>query len=129
MKFWEAMKALEEGKKVRCKDFEILNLYIYKYDDNGITYSEGPGTCDLFWSFFKDWEIYEKPPITHSFSSIVRLAKEGKIKKFRRQSWDDQRYSYFWCDDYKTVMVACELPGAACFRLQDFDALDWIAVN
>ena len=56
MKFWEAMKAMEEGKKVRKKIWDedcyltIKNNYIVdKWDDDKITFSlDG------------DWEIYEE---------------------------------------------------------------------
>ena len=56
MKFWEAMKALEEGKKVRKKTWNEdcyltikNNHFVDEWDDDEITFSlDG------------DWEIYEE---------------------------------------------------------------------
>lgn len=125
MKFWEAMKCLEEGKKVRCKDWPDKKRY-HISDANLLMVSSFSIFVD---EVYKEWEIYEEPPMTHSFPLIIRLAREGKIKKFRRHSWDDEHYSYFWCDEWKTIRFHTSLCDSATFLLEDIEALDWIEVK
>lgn len=59
MKFWEAMKSMEEGKKVRNKDW-TEEQYIYLTADNEM-FDEDDGRC--FLSFIgekgSEWEIYD----------------------------------------------------------------------
>lgn len=57
VKFWQAMKELEEGKKVRCKDWASDTWIDRKGDDSR---EEKPS---LYWTqcVNKEWELYEEP--------------------------------------------------------------------
>ncbi len=59
MKFWEAMKSMEEGKKVRNKDWTD-EQYIYLTADNEI-FDEHNNECYLNFIGTKDseWEVYD----------------------------------------------------------------------
>lgn len=59
MKFWEAMKEMEKGKKVRNKDWTD-EQYIYLTADNEI-FDEHNNECYLNFIGTKDseWEIYD----------------------------------------------------------------------
>ena len=58
MKFWEAIKALEEGKRIRCKNWD-LNNYIFMDSDKKVLDQYGHScTSFLFDSINKEWEEY-----------------------------------------------------------------------
>lgn len=118
MRFHEAMKLLEEGKKVRCKEW-VEEYFISSSEEN---LSEG---MDIFWFHEKEWELYEEPKKTYTFAEVVRGLKEGK--KFTRKGWGD-------------VFVKLEnhmifsYTGDACLGIrwfsfiEDLEATDWVEV-
>jgi hypothetical protein len=57
MKFWEAMKALEEGYKVR-KVIWDPDIYIYLSENKVLWWDGDPYPCK--YDFEKDWEICNK---------------------------------------------------------------------
>lgn len=76
MKFWEAMKALEEGKKIRCKTWK-------KGAYECIETSKLPrciSTLELHTEY--EWELYEEPEKTYTFQEVIKGLKEGR--KYRR---------------------------------------------
>ena len=118
MKFWEAAKALQEGKKVRGVEW-IAGMYI-----DSISYSDGDSVDFLsFREAFKvEWELYEEPVKTYSFAEALVLMKEGiKLRRphFREYSavcigkWGRIR----WCsgDNYP-------------ISIQDIEADDWTII-
>lgn len=69
MKFWEAMKALEEGKKVRCTEW-LPALYI-----DLSFFKENDGLNAIECSDFKgDWELYKEPEPTFSSKDSLKAA-------------------------------------------------------
>lgn len=82
MKFWEAMKALEEGKKVRGKS----------WDQDLWADSDSTRIYFTFSSASKEeWEIYAEPEKMYSFMEAIEGM--GKRKKFRRYSlWNEDEY-------------------------------------
>lgn len=62
MKFSEAMKHLEDGKKVRPKNADNKGLYFYKgTDEIESSFSHNhAGTACITW-FDSEWELYEEP--------------------------------------------------------------------
>ena len=58
MKFWEAMKALEEGKKVRCRGWES-NQAIFKLNDCIAKLNDTTQNWHLYHG--DEWELYEEP--------------------------------------------------------------------
>lgn len=81
MKFWEAMKALEEGKKVRRSYWEKDN-YIYIDSDN-ILRDNYDDPQDLYYipNDDDDWEIYEgkKEIIDDKFKQLYNLVVNEQI--------------------------------------------------
>lgn len=74
MKFWEAMKALDEGKKVRQEAWVDKDLYIKKDFDGSIR--DGAGIPYGSWIYVADdWEIYEEPYVTALLDRIEELEK------------------------------------------------------
>ena len=114
MKFWEAMKALEEGKRVRKKNWNKQSWIDRNSSHCGQTYEIPlPPSGD-------EWELYEEPERTLSFLEVVAGLKEGK--KFRRMSWHSE------------FIVKIEpMTGFILFSQpifpQDFLANDWIEVR
>lgn len=102
MKFSAAMKALEEGKKVRCHRWG-RDGHIDKHSDVSIHCYERDG----------EWELYEEPEKLLSFAEVVVGLKEGK--KFRRKHW--------------TAWVGLEHLDVLRFSIEDFEATDWIEVK
>jgi hypothetical protein len=78
MKPWEAVKALEEGKKVRIKNWNV-NSYIYM---NGLDiYDHNDNKCftSIVNLLINDWELYEE-------SKRLRDLEVGKLFKVKNGS-------------------------------------------
>lgn len=60
MKFWEAMKLLEEGKKVRSTIWN-KNIYIWKNEEGDYVNEENEllGHCIKVYDMNIEWEIYD----------------------------------------------------------------------
>lgn len=60
MKYWEAMKLIDEGKKVRHKSWAD-GCYIYKDDLGNVVNSDDDPYVEIFNYSFNDyhWEIYD----------------------------------------------------------------------
>lgn len=69
MRFYEAMKLLEEGKKVRRTNWS-KEQYIYK-NENDTAKNEDGSEYDFTWSICGEWEEYIEPG-------------EGKIEKMNQ---------------------------------------------
>lgn len=73
MKFWEAMKCLEEGKKVRRKTWE--NEYIY-LDEHNVIMNEEDEPIEYIGNK-DDWEIYEhKKDVDEKFKELYHYLKD-----------------------------------------------------
>lgn len=60
MKYWEAMKLIDEGKKVKHKSWAD-GCYIYKDDLGNVVCADGEQYVETFYYSFNDyhWEIYD----------------------------------------------------------------------
>lgn len=103
MKNWEALKALQEGKKVwRGESFSLLSpkscwSQIFDYDDG--------------------WELYEEPG--HDWAWACKQLKDGYTVQRRGQ--------FPICANGFGVVAFAERFGKhACFELSDFYATDWV---
>lgn len=117
MKFLEAIKALEEGKKIRCKSW-----------GNGVWVSknldwEGQTDTFLIRCSKEEWELYEEPPKMLSFPEVLEGLKKGK--KFRRKCWNEINYIYA----HGVVQIMRIKWTTANIFLEDFEAKDWIEVK
>lgn len=72
MKFYQAMKSLEEGKKVRCKSW---SEGIFLYDGQSSLYHTP--LCYMS-EVHKEWELYEEHQTTYTFAEVVKGLREGK---------------------------------------------------
>ena len=111
MKFLEAMRIFQEGKKVRSKLWKpgiVLELkpslyFLMDYED-----------------IQAEWEILEEPKL--SFAEMVKGLREGK--KYKRSKWlatlpIETLGSQHICNDI----------GKVHLKLEDFEATDWIEVH
>ena len=106
MRFSEAMKALEEGKKVR-----LCTWHERDYLDN----SETGGNIEHLsipwpWCNVNLWEIYQEPVKTYSFQDIIPFINKGKVVKRKSQDW---------------ILPVDNMRGM-CVRFEDMKANDWI---
>lgn len=121
MKFWEAMKAIEEGKKVRLIDRSVDSSI---YSEDNISYALAE--CSARWIdilIHYEWELYEKPQKTYTFMEVIRGLKEGK--KFKRPTWKET--NFFWSNHSILVNELNEIGHFLIF--DDFEATDWIEVK
>lgn len=127
MKFWEAIKALEDGNKIRCKDWPggyYLYAQLNVYDERILVDEE----CRAIFSAIhvdKEWEIYQDPVKTYSFMESMELLKEGK--KVKRKEWHSgwltiERSCICHQDEYMD-------PAPRHFYLKDIEASDWVVVE
>lgn len=129
MKFWEAMKALEEGKKVRCKTWSKGgNIYIeLPIGSPNKFLSESGRSAQLCISsdlhLFDEWELYEEPVKTYSFIEILPFLKDGK--KARRNCFRGDAHIYL----KKTGRISWSNGDNFPFSFQDFEVTDWILVE
>lgn len=75
MKFWQAMKALENGLAVKRMD---LLEPLLPADIQGSEYEM---------DFSTEWELYSSPL---TFTEIMQYVQEGD--KFKRKEWPDELY-------------------------------------
>lgn len=101
MKFSEVVKALEEGKKIKLKNWK--NAYWYSKDGILINHDEvgeeSPTTelfpVDILWILADDWEIMEEPLETFSFGDAVNFLKAGK--RVARKNWEEENTFLVLC--------------------------------
>lgn len=114
MKFWEIMRAFDEGKKVRCKDWKpnhfISRIRWFKYEIN-------------IEEIVSDWELYEEPVQLLSFTDVVKGL--NKRKKFRRKVWEFDSFI-----TQRGGAIVNEANDIGNFLLlEDYEATDWVEVK
>lgn len=118
MKFSAAIKALEEGKKIRCCLWEKGEFW-----SSYSTFKEVWSDCEyrVKRMMKEEWELYEEPQKTYSFAEVVKGLREGK--KFRRTK------DHISMDARENGSVQYSGVGLARgFFLEDFEATDWVEV-
>jgi len=110
MKFWEAMKALEEGKSVRCN---LFGEGRYVSDGHSLSAACSALFLSLHEIMNADWKVYEEPVPTYSFMEMIDLLKKGK--KFKREG--------------SICIVEIGRTDVIGFMLHDIEANDWILVE
>lgn len=121
MKFHEAMKQLEEGRKVRRSDWSSE-----KWIAMGGCECAGSDCCLYYMrpkNFEYEWELYEEPQKLLSFDMVVKGLREEK--KFRRKDWG---VSKFISQRSGAIVNECNDIGNF-FLLEDYEANDWIEVH
>lgn len=120
MKFWEAMKALEEGKKVKRNDLHE-DRFLSKDAITGTEYEIDITT---------EWELKNL-----SFAEVVLGLKEGKERWYMRKEWVGMHIQY-WppdaernCNGGIVVFGNDMILNHVFFNCEDFEATDWIEVE
>ncbi len=125
MKFWEAMKALDEGKRITLPVWADQDYYISTqggrlHDSNGN--SVGPYENWLF----MDWELYQEP--SHDWTWAKEQLRAGNRVAQRysiKTSWYldyDRSDDIVWVRYYDNR----EAPTEKWVSFEDEDATNWI---
>lgn len=117
MKFSEAIAALEEGKKIRCKAWgdEV-------WVSNNLDW-EGDTDTFLMRCSKEEWEIYEETENMLSFAEVVKGLRERK--KFVRKGKNDGCTLFVMGHEiYPRTQF-----GIQTLKMEDFEATDWIEVK
>lgn len=96
MKFWEAMKELQEGKKV--KKVKWYGSYIY-YDRESKQFIDSSGeTYDItYLDESEEWELYEDNRKSINSNALKKIYKA--FKEFAEEDWNEcQEFLDFYCD-------------------------------
>lgn len=110
MKLSEAIKALEDGKKVRNVSWNESD-YIYIKDK--VLFGEDNQAASLeITGFSDDWEIYKDPVKMYSFTEMLPFFLDNKmVRRKHWTSWYQLEHGFV----YKFI-----------FSQEDFAATDWI---
>ena len=106
MKFHEVSKAMDEGKKIKLKDWD--NAYWYKKGGIIINHDEEGFECDareifpfdLMWVANGDWEIVVENLTPMNFKEAFKLMKQGYPVKL--PSWGGY---WYWDSEKETIMM------------------------
>ncbi len=123
MKFWEAVKNLQEGKRVRCCYWDAHHFWdMLIFQDR----------CQMGFSsanIEEEWELYEEPALT--FTQVIEGLKDGK--RFRRRGWKNARNirvcPYMKENGMNALIDHDDTMIGAILHLQDFEATDWEEVK
>lgn len=93
MKFHEVSKAMDEGKKIKLKDWD--NAYWYKKGGIIVNHDEEGLECDtreifpfdLMWVADGDWEIVVENLTPMNFKEAFKLMKQGYPVKLPSWGW------------------------------------------
>ena len=120
MKFSDAMKALEEGKEVRCIRWPSKdkcshgNLYTALVSHEPIDYA-------------LEWEIYQEPEKTYTFMEVVEGLKDRQ--KFKRLCWHYANIDYIECIEEDIRAFSGNYYHLYSLSLSDILSKDWIRVH
>lgn len=122
MKLCDALKLLEEGKKIRCISWDKKYYWTKDSLDKGEQYWD-----DCAYRIFRmtkeEWELYEEPEQMLSFSEVVKGLRDGK--RFKRKGWPNKEDFIFSKDK-----IIREQGGFSAFLyIEDFEAADWVEVK
>ena len=124
MKFWEALKELEDGKMIRRRHF--THMLPMKYIDL-VKFLTKCIEDEVNSHLSAEWDVFEEPSKTISFLEMKDGLKEGK--KFRRKhakGWwigVDERFG-------RHGYIINQITGlVAGFNIDDIEATDWIEVK
>lgn len=124
MKFWEAMREMQENNKaVRCKRwYPESHAYLTL---SGVVLYQVMGRLDMF--AMEEWEIYQEPEKTYSFMEIVPLLKEGKT--FKRKKAHSDYNLYLKLRGLCQGRLFWKCGREALMDISDIEADDWVEVH
>jgi hypothetical protein len=118
MRFLEAMRALEEGAKVRRACWN-KSEFIQRGSDGTIFDETKSNTFNIEEWFFGEWELYEEPKRTLCFLEVLQGLKKGK--RFARNG---AYVSIVLSQDGKNLCHC--IGGRMNLNMDDFEATDWM---
>lgn len=128
MKFSEAVKALEEGKKIThpsWREGEYVHICNDLFFNSGQVLKNNKGKVTAI-TYNADgnhgYELYQEPVQFYTFQEIIPFLKAGK--RVRRKSWHGAEYRM----DNKCVYRITDKSEFLCY-LHDLEADDWIVVE
>ncbi len=133
MKFWEAMKAVHEGKSIRRTDWRGSGrVYFNKDIYLGLCHETDESLGDYFMhstDFISGWEIYEQPEKTFSFMDAMKLVEDGK--KVKRLGWNSIPFikRFGTSIGIKSGVLLDPEGNQVALTLDDFNELDWVEVK
>lgn len=111
MKFWEAMREMQENRKsIRCKRWKPE--YEWHLGDD-ISLPQG---CE--------WELYSEPEKTLTFAEVIVGLHHGKA--FKRIGWHSDIYLTARTHSGRVIL---ENSSYHTLLLEDYDAKDWTEVT
>lgn len=123
MRFSAAMRALEQGERVRATCWEKSQFIDISMKNHQI------GRIGL--AVHAEWELFQEPQKLLSFSEIVKGLKEGK--RFTRKEWEKEQIPE--CPNNHSIHLAPSGWIVNCnghplnYCIEDLEATDWIAVK
>lgn len=124
MKFWEAMREMQEnGEKVRLKGWPSFTYMYLKNGELLLYQDERSVSGDLPGLITQVWDLYAEPKRTYTWVDVVKGWKEGKI--YTRLS-SNQEWRFY---DEELNCIVDEDNVEAAFSIDDFEATDWIEVK
>lgn len=109
MRFWEALRELENGKSIIREDYEKDPFHSLEDLAKFMSNMRSP---EILGDFTSIWQLYEEPQKLLSFPEVLEGLKKGK--KFKRKDWDG------WINEKS-------FPPFMLY-LSDIQATDWIEV-
>ena len=89
MKLWEAMKALEEGKKIR-KDNWDLGEYVYKNEYGNYITNEGIYFDIIRGANDNNWEIYnDRKECLEIFKELYEVLNRAYVVHYNGEDYDE----------------------------------------
>lgn len=123
MKFWEAMKALEDGYKIRkslwpASEFLVKKGSVMVCDEGAPYFLESAGPL---WN--GDWELYQEQKKEYPFDQI----KHSSGVFFRRKAWPPGAVLHTPFKSYSVPpMNGICIHGSFPLSLEDLMATDWV---
>jgi len=130
MNFFQAMEALEDGKKIKNDEWKATD-YIYVDEEDGLIKDQDNKHIGLVMASdttIDIWEVYEEFQENLSFDEILPLLLEGK--KFKRKDWT-VGYIFLLTN---AGHIFHRVPGSVLAerwtpRTGDFTSQDWVEVR
>lgn len=74
MRFWEAIKELESGEKIRRRHFSHIICSFLDLAD----FLTGSGIVEIYSHLNADWELWQITEKTYSFQEVIKGLGKGK---------------------------------------------------
>lgn len=122
MKFWEALRDLEAGLKIRPSE----SIGTLPMDKESLYRSVSEQWSDDLQSLMEcEWSSFKEIKPTYSFQEMLLKIKDGK--RFRRKNWANCERYIFWHQGL--IVKSGTVMQEKLFTSRDICAEDWIEVD